>query len=383
MIYADLHIHIGQSLDGKAVKITASSALTLPECINVSRTVKGLGLIGIIDSHSIGVRRDYRYLLSSGQLRLLEGGGYQAGSLVIIPGMEVELKVGQGHAHFLSYFPSIEHMESFLKKAQPYARNWQLSSQKIYMEVEEYIYSVEEAEGFWLPAHAFTPHKGIYGSCCIRMKDVLPKLPGCLEMGLSADRMMVLGISELEDVILFSNSDAHSLANIGREYNELILDDNSYSGLFNLVMKKKGDISRNFGIPPVMGKYYRTFCTQCSSVVEEQPPQTTCPYCYSQDVILGVRDRLCLISGRSIQDEMKDSRYIYRVPLRWLPGVGDIIYRKLLNSFGTEIAVYHQVRTSDFIPVVGEKVAEVLEKAQRGELHFSPGGGGFFGKVKT
>lgn len=45
MIYADLHIHIGQSLDGKAVKITASKSLTLPMSIKFrSRAFRELDL---------------------------------------------------------------------------------------------------------------------------------------------------------------------------------------------------------------------------------------------------------------------------------------------------------------------------------------------------
>lgn len=82
MIYADLHIHIGCSLDGKAVKITASPRLTLPEIIRVSRDIKGLHMIGIVDSHATGVIRDYAELISQGTLQTISGGGYRSGNLV-------------------------------------------------------------------------------------------------------------------------------------------------------------------------------------------------------------------------------------------------------------------------------------------------------------
>ncbi len=55
MLFADLHIHIGQSLDGKYVKITGAKTLTLPNIVRVARDVKGLSLVGVVDAHSTGV----------------------------------------------------------------------------------------------------------------------------------------------------------------------------------------------------------------------------------------------------------------------------------------------------------------------------------------
>lgn len=381
MIYADFHIHIGRSLNGKAVKITASPNLTLPEIINFSAKVKGLHMIGIVDSHSVGVRKDYQELLFQGILRPLESGGYHAGSLVIIPGMEVELKVGEGHAHFLSFFPSISHLESFLKEVKPFTKNWQLSTQKLYIDVQEWIERVEKSEGIWLPAHAFTPHKGIYGACCKKMEDVLPKLPYAVEMGLSADRNMTMSLSETDGMLLFSNSDAHSLPNIAREYNQLDLNDNSFSGLNNLFKNISGKLIRNFGMHPKMGKYHRSFCTNCSKIVDTDPPAVICPCCSSERIILGVLDRLNIIADRSSILYQDDPRYIYRVPLGALPGIGRKRYTKLLEQFGSELAVYHEANLEDLTSIAGEKAAKIILKAREGKLEFSAGGGGYYGKV--
>lgn len=104
--YTDLHIHIGQSLDGKAVKITAAKTMNLPGVIQVARDIKGLAMIGVIDAQSQGVRKDFRTLLHEGVLQPLEGGGYAAQGLIIIPGTEIELSLGTGSAHFLAYFPT-------------------------------------------------------------------------------------------------------------------------------------------------------------------------------------------------------------------------------------------------------------------------------------
>ncbi|UWG99003.1 endonuclease Q family protein [Dehalobacter sp. DCM] len=383
MNYADLHIHIGRSLDGKAVKITASPNLTLPEVIRVSRDIKGLHMIGIVDSHTRGVIRDYNELIAQGFLHAISGGGYQSGNLVIIPGIEAELQVGHGHAHFLVYFPTITVLQEFAACFLSRVSNWQLSSQKIHMDVSEWLKTAEAYGGLWLPAHAFTPHKGLYGACCSRIPDVLSVFPAALEMGLSADRRMAQGISELDDVVLFSNSDAHSLPNIAREYNEMHLSDLSFNGLEAIIKKKSGQLYRNFGLHPRIGKYHRTFCLDCSQVVSGEAPMLICPVCHSHHVVPGVLDRLAHIADREITTYQSDPNYVYRVPLAYLPGIGSKTYQRLLNKFGTELTVYHEAEFDDLSSVVGDKTARIIMQAKVGTLKFTTGGGGFFGRVTT
>lgn len=379
MIYADLHIHIGQSLDGRAVKITAAKSLSLPNIIETAQEVKGLSLIGVVDAQSPGVRRDLTALLSAGVLHPHSGGGYTTGKLTLIPGTEIELKAGTGSAHFLAFFPALEQLERYARRLSPYVKNLQLSSQRAYLAVPDWLEIVQETGGIWLPAHAFTPHKGIYGNCCRRLAEVLPVLPQALEIGLSADRSMALSVSELQGVQLFSNSDAHSLPNIAREYNALRLGDNSFQGLEDLFAGRAGEITGNYGLPPIVGKYHRTYCLVCEQVVEEEPPRLTCPRCGSSKVVMGVLDRLRVIADRIPPD---DFRYHYQVPLSQLPGIGPKTYAHLLNAFGTEMAVLHDAPEGDLARAGGEKAAYWIMKARSGELNFSPGGGGIFGHVK-
>lgn len=379
-VFADLHIHIGQSLDGKAVKITAAKTMTLPNVLHVSREVKGLSMIGVIDAHSQGVRKDIKRLLQEDVLQTIEGGGYQAGELTVILGTEIELSVGEGSAHFLAYFPTLEHLERYVQGVQPYVKNWQLSSQKAYLNVEQWLEAVAEGEGIWLPAHAFTPHKGIYGNCCSSLLDVLPGLPPALEIGLSADRQMARSIRELEQVVLFSNSDAHSLPKIAREYNRLQLTERSFRGLADLVYRKQGQVLENYGLPPIFGKYHRTFCLVCERIVEGTPPQLECPHCGSKHVVSGVLDRLVSIADCEIPQDA-DPCYVYQIPLSDLPGIGPKMYKKLLEKFGTEMAVLHEVSETDLVQVAGEKVAQWILGSRAGKLKFLAGGGGVFGKV--
>lgn len=378
MIFADLHIHIGQSLDGNYVKITGAKTLTLPNILKVAGEVKGLSLVGIVDSHSSGVQQDFKRLLATNDLRPMSAGGYAAHGVTVIPGHEIELQVGEGNAHFLAYFPYIEHVEQYVRSIRHSIKNWQLSTQRGFLPIELWIEAVSKAEGIWFPAHAFTPHKGIYGNCCRRLRDVLPILPKALEIGLSADRAMAKSISELDYVVLFSNSDAHSLPNIAREYNSFAQADASFGGLLDIIAGKS--VVRNYGLPPRVGKYHRTYCLSCESVVRTPPPQLTCPNCGSKHIVMGVLDRLMSIADRPMGNQ-DASGYVHQVPLRQLPGIGPKMYERLLKAFGTEMAVLHQVDEEALRGIAGEKVAAWIIKARCGELQVEAGGGGLFGRV--
>lgn len=380
MLYADLHIHIGQSLDGRYVKITGAKTLTLPNILKTARDVKGLSLVGVVDAHSGGVQEDIKTLLADGELKPLAAGGYAARGLTLIPGHEIELQVGEGNAHFLAYFSSLNAIQKYVQIIKPRIRNWQLSTQKGFLPIDLWLEAVWQAEGIWFPAHAFTPHKGVYGNCCRRLSEVLPVVPKAIEIGLSADRAMAESISELAARVMFSNSDAHSLPNIGREYNTIEHVEASFGGLWDLIEHHKNQAVRNYGFPPKLGKYHRTYCLQCEQIVSAPAPQLTCPDCGSKEVVLGVSDRLLSIADRP-QGQCNESTYVHQVPLRQLPGIGPKMYERLLAAFGTEMAVLHEVPEDRLQQIVGEKTASWVIKDRHGELNIEAGGGGKFGRV--
>lgn len=381
MLFADLHIHIGQSLDGNYVKITGAKTLTLPNILNVARNVKGLSLIGVVDAHSTGVQEDFKTLLAAGNLRPLSAGGYTTtDGLTLIPGHEIELQVGEGNAHFLAYFPAMELVQRYVKAIKPTTKNWQLSTQKGFLLIDLWLEAVRKAEGIWFPAHAFTPHKGIYGNCCRRLSDILAVAPKAIEIGLSADQAMTESISELNPYVMFSNSDAHSLPNIAREYNSFEQVDLSFAGLFKLIEQKNKHAVRNYGLPPKAGKYHRTYCLSCEQIIKASPPKLSCPDCGSKHVVMGVLDRLLSIADQPMGNH-NDSTYVHQVPLRMLPGIGPKMYEQLLRHFGTEMAILHHVSTEDLQLISGEKVANLIIKNRHGELNVEAGGGGVFGRV--
>ena len=73
--YADLHIHIGRTRSGRAVKITGAKTLTFSNVLQVASERKGLDLIGIIDCHSPEIIEEIEAGIQDGEImEKIEGG---------------------------------------------------------------------------------------------------------------------------------------------------------------------------------------------------------------------------------------------------------------------------------------------------------------------
>ena len=60
--------------------------------------------------------------------------------------------------------------------------------------------------------------------------------------------------------------------------------------------------------------------------------------------------------------------YIYQYPLTFIPGVGGKTIDKLLEHFGTEMTILHQLTDDDIEAVVGSKVAKNIINAKNTAL---------------
>lgn len=384
--FADLHIHIGRTEQGAPVKISGSRNLTFANIAKEAAERKGIQLVGIIDCHSPGVQADIADSLEQGQMRELEDGGIAYQGTTLLLGSELEIREpGMGPAHLLVFFPYFETMRSFTEWLQPRMKNVQLSSQRVYVPACELQAEVYARGGIVIPAHIFTPHRSIYGSCAPRMADVLdPGLISAVELGLSADSEMAGLISELDYYTILTNSDAHSLGKIGREYNELILQAPTYREFEQALGGRNGRrVAGNYGLNPRLGKYHRTYCGNCSYIIDEAEASVErCPYCGSSKLVRGVLDRILSLADRP-EPSVPACRppYHYQVPLEFIPGLGPAKLNQLLAAFGTEMNILHKVSRSQLSEVVGEELADKISAARAGTLHLQAGGGGIYGKV--
>ena len=214
-------------------------------------------------------------------------------------------------------------------------------------------------------------------------KEKFDRIPA-IELGLSSDTFLADTISELETKTFVTNSDAHSLPKIAREYNKLLVEDISFKEVVKALKNEDGrKVIANYGLDPKLGKYHRTFCDNCDNTIETKEPVSICPKCGSDKVTFGVFDRIELIKDKKETKSPKNRPpYIYQVPLGFIPGVGPKAIDKLLNTFGTEMTILHDLSEDDIEAVVGKKVADTIIRARNGEVKISSGGGGNYGKLK-
>ncbi len=384
----DLHVHIGRSSRGEPVKITAARDLTFENIARECAERKGIQVVGIVDCASPAVLRDIEELLDAGIMRELPGGGIDyAGRVTVILGAEFETtEPGGGPSHHVCYFPRLEQVKAFAAEMQRRVTNLQLSSQQCHMPARELLRICLDYGGLFIPAHSFTPHKSLYGSAGRRgaeiFGDLWEKVPA-IELGLSADSYLADRLAELNDKTFVSNSDSHSLPKIAREYQLILMREPSFAELEMALWRRSGRrVAANFGMDPRLGKYHRTFCLDCGWLARGAPPVLACEQCGSTNVVKGVLDRIVEIQDF---DEPHSppwrAPYRYQVPLQFVPGVGAVTLNRLINTFGSEMAVLHQASEEALASVVGSRIARLIVLAREGKLPLIPGGGGRYGRA--
>ena len=392
-IYADLHVHIGRSESNKPIKITAARSLNFANIAKECVERKGINLVGIIDCASPYVIEDIERFLATGEAyEIPDGGIIYKDKVCIILGSEIETSEindegNTGSAHNLCYFPTLKDIKAFSNEMRGHIKNITLSSQRANISAYDLIDIVAKYNGVLVPAHCFTPHKSFYGNCTDSLKKIFKekydRIPA-IELGLSSDTFLADQISELETKSFLTNSDAHSLPKIAREYNKMQLEGISFKE-FLMALKNEGGrkIVANYGLDPKLGKYHRTYCEVCDKRIPGDAPVTRCQECESKNITMGVFDRIEIIKDKK-ETKSPEIRpeYVYQIPLTFIPGLGGKTIDKLLNHFGTEMTILHKLSNDDIEAVVGQKIAKNIISARDGKMHIVEGGGGVYGKVE-
>ncbi len=391
-VFADMHIHIGRSENNKPIKITAAKSLNFANIAKECVERKGINIAGIIDCASPYVIEDIENFLKTGEAYEIEDGGIiYKDKLCIILGSEIETSElnengKTGSAHNLCYFPRLSDIKAFSNEMSNHIKNITLSSQRADISAYDLITIVQKYNGILVPAHAFTPHKSFYGNCTKRLERIFKekyKDIFAIELGLSADTFLADKISELETKTFLTNSDAHSLPKIAREYNKLQLENISFK---EFVMALKNEAGRkilaNYGLDPKLGKYHRTYCEVCKKNIPGDAPVTKCDTCDSRNITMGVYDRIEIIKDKNeTQSPSFRPEYIYQIPLTFIPGLGGKTIEKLLDKFDTEMNILHKLSYDDIEAAMGDKIANSIVTAREGKMNITAGGGGVYGKI--
>lgn len=387
--YADFHIHVGISESGHWVKIPTSRRLTVRTILDTALQRKGIKIVGIVDALSPWVQEDIQRLVEEGALVLQTGGGYlYHNGVSLILGAEVETcEEGGGMCHSLSYLPDLEAMRNFSCEMSKYIRNIGMSSQNAHMPVRRLLEIAVSHEALFIPAHAFTPHKSLFGVCTRRLSALLNEKEcshiSAIELGLSADTEMADQIKELWEVEYLTNSDAHSPEKIGREYNLMELENPSYEECALAFQRKNHRrVVENYGMDPRLGKYHHNCCDACSLIFEGSALNGGCPDCGSSKVVKGVSERIAEIADLPAGNH-PESRpvYHYQTPLQMLPGLGGKTLDRLVEELGTEMNLIHQTPLPEIQRVGGRRAAAAIAAIRSGTATVQSGGGGVYGKV--
>ena len=392
-IYADLHVHIGRSESNKPIKITAARSLNFANIAKECVERKGINLVGIIDCASPYVIEDIERFLATGEAyEIPDGGIIYKDKVCIILGSEIETSEindegKTGSAHNLCYFPTLNDIKAFSNEMRGHIKNITLSSQRADISAYKLIDIVTKYNGVLVPAHCFTPHKSFYGNCTDSLRKIFKEkydMIPAIELGLSSDTFLADKISELETKSFLTNSDAHSLPKIAREYNKMQLEGISFKEFIMALKNENGrKIVANYGLDPKLGKYHRTYCEVCDKRIPGDAPVTRCLECESKNITMGVFDRIEIIKDKkdTKSPEIRPE-YVYQIPLTFIPGLGGKTIDKLLDHFGTEMTILHKLSNDDIEAVVGSKIAKNIISARDGKMHIVEGGGGVYGKVE-
>ncbi len=388
-VYADLHVHVG-SAGGRPVKIAASRELTVAGILRTAKADKGLDIVGVIDAITPTVAAELAAAVAQGTLVPLPGGGLRGpDGLVLLLGGEIELLVAGQRVHFLAFVPGLSELRGLAQRLRPHLTNPTLSTQRAHGVDPDTLCGWADASGgaCW-PAHAFTPHRGLYGCAVRSVRDELgPALAArfpAMELGLSADTAMADRISELRAVTFLSSSDAHSLGTIGRESNALTVRRPDWEEVA-LALRRNGGcaVIANYGLDPALGKYHRTSCLACGARADVAPPVLICPRCGSPRVVRGVADRMEMIADLPAPSHPAHRPpYIHQIPLRMLPGVGPAMVARLLREIGPEHHVLHRADIAEIAAVAGAPVADAVRRMRADQTLIEAGGGGRYGRVQ-
>ena len=409
MIYsADLHLHSPYAR-------ATSRELTFENMAKWAR-IKGIDLLASADfTHPDWFEHTKRTLRPTGN------GLYEYDGAHFVLGTEVNCNGYQGgrnrRIHVLMLAPSIEVVERInatLGGKGLLASDGRPTLHMTPRELLETLLHIDD-RAMLIPAHAWTPHFGIYGSrtgfdsleeCFGDMKSHI----FAIETGLSSDPAMNWRMPELDDVSIVSFSDAHSLPKMARELT-FIDGELSYDGLRRALQEQS--IAYTVEFFPEEGKYHNSGHRKCGVNLSPEEVAVTgeaCPVC-GRGMTLGVMQRTERLAQRDASAYRDDDGVIHsdgrstghggdgRPPFRSLVGLQQIVaesmrrgvntkgvqsqYFKLVEGLGDELHILIEAAIPDISRVGGERIAEGVERVRTGNIVIEPGYDGVFGKVSV
>ncbi|MBI2631388.1 DNA helicase UvrD [Candidatus Pacearchaeota archaeon] len=256
-----------------------------------------------------------------------------------------------------------------------------------------------------IPAHAFTPWFGVFGSDsgfdsmeeCFEEQS---KHIYAIESGMSADPPMIWRLKEFINgkINIVSFSDAHSFWpwRIGREATIFEIPELNYENIMKAIRTGHG-LSGTIETPPEYGKYHwdgHRNCNFSCSPSETKKLGGKCHVC-GKELTIGVENRINVIAKEKEGFKPSNAKEFYRLaPLHELIAFVNggamttkktwAAYNTLIDKFRNEFNILLNVKKEDFIrEKVDEKLIELILLNREGKLKVKPGFDGEYGKILT
>lgn len=398
-IVADLHIHSKYSRG-------CSRDLELPAIANWCER-KGIDLVTTGDcTHPKWLESIKDSLIEA------EAGFYQlkdkSSKTRFVIGTEISCIYKQGEKcrriHIVLLFPSIEAAEKVSQALIARGCNLKSDGRPIIglsaKDLARLCWEINE-DVLVIPAHAWTPWFSIFGSKSgfDSIEECFGELSGkiyAIETGLSSDPSMNWRLSQLDKILLVSNSDAHSLANLGREANVFDFSENkfNYQELLRIFREQdKKSFLYTIEFFPEEGKYHVDGHADCgfSCLPEESSKNNNrCPKC-GKALTLGVLNRVNALADREKAQAENFVAYKNIIPLQEIIAAVHSVgkqSKKVIQKYfeltdkADEFAILLEINEAELSKLAGSEVSEAIMKMRRGEIAMVAGYDGIYGKIE-
>ncbi len=252
-----------------------------------------------------------------------------------------------------------------------------------------------------IPAHAWTPWFSIFGSFsgfdslqeCFQDKT---KHVHAIETGMSSDPAMNWRLSQLDGIMLVSNSDCHSAWpwRMGREANVFELKENFTYKDFLVPIRTKKNFLFTVEVDPGYGKYHYDGHRNCNvSQIPERSMETgsKCPNCGKQ-LTIGVLHRVEELADRDEgfrPENAVDFKKILPLSEIIAAAIGQEVFTKkvssihgiLVDRFGNEFNVLLNAERKELEKAADRKIVDIILANRKGKLRVEPGYDGVYGRI--
>lgn len=257
-----------------------------------------------------------------------------------------------------------------------------------------------DPNNLFVPAHIWTPWFGMFGSKSgfdsieETFEELTPYIKA-IETGLSSDPFMNWRLTQLQNISIISNSDAHSPQKLGRE--ATIIDaELSYQDIIEAIKTNDKRLIGTIEFFPEEGKYHLDGHRACK--IRFTPSETKqhsgiCPVC-KRRLTVGVDYRVEELANHNHDFKPKNHKLVeYIIPLP--ETIAEFVktksttskkvvteYNKVIAALGTEFDILRNIPIDEIKSHGFELLATAIQKMRDKDLYIDPGYDGIYGTIK-